>query len=523
MISFLILILLTTLASGNHLRSTERPEEINSWALTSEEITFSRNNYKRNNISLLTRGNDVEFLLDGADFMAALYEDIEKAKVGDFIHATFFEEDGRVMFRPNSSDIEESKKSTVYNTVSRAVKRGAKVRLLVNHNALQFFNAVPFCLELNLMCGYVCCAVDGRHHNWIGGNLHTKMWIVKHGDETVVYNGGIDVAGGRWDTQKHDNSPEKRMNYKFFTHTAVHDSVLRITGPAVVDYERHFHQSWNDPYPAIFPMFWLPKYDWVEPPFLKHEKGLQVQLLRTVGCKGSSQGYYQNFAPKGEVSGLLALYKMISKAKNFLYMEDQFFNFDEPMRAVKEALPRLKAVIIVTNNQNAPNLMAAERYYFQHKALSQLLEDPVQAAKVHVFSLVRDTDPTQYIYLHSKIFIADDEYMIGGSFGIERSGLTNDMEVGMGLFDPAGNFIKNARKRIWAEHLMLPENDSRLDDVVEGVKEWNRQADSESGRVRHYFPKNPKRTLLTDLFYQVYEVDGRCYQLLYILTKICMS
>jgi len=354
---FLILTLLIT-GTLLDLRPPLHFSVPNNWALTNEEITKSRGNRVRENLQTITFYNNAELILDGADFFRVLYNDLEKTTKGDFIYATFFEEDVRVMFMPDPNNIQNSRNTTIYNMVSRAIKRGVTVRFLVNNNLLQFYNAVPFCVQLNLLCGYVCCGVDARHHNWIGGNLHTKMWLVKTGSDTIVYNGGMDVAGGRWDTQKHDNSKERQMDYDFLGHTAVHDSVMRLRGPAIVDYVRHFHQSWNDPYPAVFPMFSLPKYEYQEPPFINFpQNGLQIQILRTVGCKGAKQGFYQNFAPLGETSGMAAIIKMIRNTKEFLYMEDQFFNFNEILKEVKEILPKIKAVVILTNNQNAPNLM----------------------------------------------------------------------------------------------------------------------------------------------------------------------
>jgi len=138
------------------------------------------------------------------------------------------------------------------------------------------------------------------------------------------------------------------------------------------------------------------------------------------------------------------------------------------------------------------------------------MEDPILSNKVHIFNLLRDTNPKLHIYVHSKLFIADDEYMITGSFGIERSGLTNDLEMGLGIYDPNGNFVKESRKKIWAEHLILNENDPILNDPIMAIAEWDKQGKEGNKRVRHYFPPNMSKTLLSDMFYQVYEVDGRC-------------
>ncbi len=443
--------------------------------------------------------------------MAALEADIEKTQAGDFIHATFFEENTDTMMLPNASNISASKRSSVRNVLARALKRGAHVRILVNTNIVLVFQAIPFCLELNLLCGHFCCGPDTRHNNVIMGHLHTKMWVVKHGDSTVVYHGGIDVTEGRWDTPLHDDSPERRMNGLLHGMTAYHDQMVRIVGPAVIDFERHFYLSWNDLYPPLFPLVWLTPYEWVPPPTSRSQgPGLSVQLLRTIGCKGAEQGYNLNSAPRGEYTAQDAYYKVVRKARSFLYLVDQFFTYDVAMKAVQEALPHLQAVIILTNDQTQPNLFGAERTYFQHEALKQLLKDPAQRHKVHIFSLVRTDQPDMAIYVHTKMYLADDEYVIVGSYGIERAAFTNDQEMGMGICDPGFRYVAELRRKEWAEHLQLKPDDPILDDPLTALAEWNRQADLKTRRVQHYFPKDVGKTWISDIFDAVYEADGRC-------------
>lgn len=507
-INILAVLILISLAEAKNLRS--EPGELR-WMLREDEITRSRRGHKREGMSVYTGDNEIEYLVDGAEYISRLYEDMLRTRKGDFIHGMLFEESANFLFRPNSSDVPGSEKTSFRNMVNDAVERGVTIRLLVNCNLVEALWAFPFCVEMNLICGHTCCGLDSRHHNWVMGTLHTKMWVIKMGSETVVYNGGMDVAPGRWDTQRHDNSKERQMNGNYLGNTAIHDSGLRMSGPVVVDYERHFHQSWNDPYPAFFPFHFLPAYHWIQPPYVSHkESGLQVQLLRNLGCRGAQKGYYQNFAPAGETSSFHGLRKLIEEAKEFLYLEDQFFNYPEVLAVVKKRLPSLKFVIIVTNDQATPALFSNERYYMQYEALKLLTEDPQQAKKVFIYSLVRDTDLTQFIYLHSKIFIADDEYLIAGSFGVERSCLTNDQDVGMGIYDRKGKFVKEVRKRIWAEHLMLSENSPILENASRGLEEWTRQAEEGKGRARKYFPKKVEWSILCEVVKAVYETDGTC-------------
>jgi phosphatidylserine/phosphatidylglycerophosphate/cardiolipin synthase-like enzyme len=480
------------------------------WMLTEKEMTESRGGYEREGLSIYRENSDVEFIVEGSNYLERLYTDLMKTKKGDFVHAMLFEVRADVMLMPNPDDIEGSKKTTLKNVLKEVVSRGVDIRLLVNCNLLHIFWAVPFCLEMNLACGYACCGVDTRHYNWVMGNLHTKSWIIQFENETVVYNGGIDISEGRWDTEKHDNSKKRQMNGDFLGSSSYHDSVMRMKGSIVVDYERHFHQSWNDPYPSFFPFQFLPKYDFVAPPYGKYKDRYQIQLLRTVGCRGVQMGFYQSMGPKGEYSSFNGLKKMIREAKKYLYMEDQFFNFPELLLIVKERLPSLEFVIILTNDQEAPPVFSDARYYQQYKALNQLREDPDQAKKVFIYNLVRDTSPNDLLFLHSKLFIADDQYIITGSFGAEQSGLTNDGETGIGIYDKKGKLVKEVRKRLWSEHLMLLKDHPLLEDPSRGLEEWQRQAQEGKNRVRNYFPKKVERNIIADLFNLLFEANGYC-------------
>jgi hypothetical protein len=110
--------------------------------------------------------------------MDRLYNDLIRTTKGDFIHGTLFEESGSTLFRPNPNDTVASEKSSFRNMVKGTVERGVKVRLLVNCNLVESVMAFPFCIEMNMICSYTCCGIDTRHHNWIMGTLHTKMWVI---------------------------------------------------------------------------------------------------------------------------------------------------------------------------------------------------------------------------------------------------------------------------------------------------------------------------------------------------------
>lgn len=60
---------------------------------------------------------------------------------------------------------------------------------------------------------------------------------------------------------------------------------------------------------------------------------------------------------------------------------------------------------------------------------------------------------TEDIYVHSKLMIIDDEFVLLGSANVNQKSMTHDSELDVGIVDADGMFAKDLRKALWAEHL----------------------------------------------------------------------
>lgn len=160
------------------------------------------------------------------------------------------------------------------------------------------------------------------------------------------------------------------------------------------------------------------------------------------------------------------------------------------------------------------------RYYHQWRALQLLTRNASLAHKVHVFQLARvgyevtaDLAKT-WIYTHAKNYLADDEFMLVGSHGIEQTGWTNDIELSLGVTDgTAGpdSVVGKLRRKIWAEFLRLDPSDPVLRDPNTAIAEIERQAGlGEASRIRRYYPIKMDDSWAEDQVYKIYEPDGRC-------------
>ncbi|KAG3234850.1 hypothetical protein PI124_g20100 [Phytophthora idaei] len=138
---------------------------------------------------------------------------------------------------------------------------------------------------------------------------------------------------------------------------------------------------------------------------------------------------HKEFAPNGETSLFHARIKAIKNARNYIYIEDQYFILvPELFDALMEVIPRLQKVIVVAH---APigqiKVIGYERYFYD--MVSPFQKKYPNKFKVYTTKLARD------IYIHSKIVIIDDVYLSVGSANWNRRSLTSDSELNANVVD----------------------------------------------------------------------------------------
>lgn len=201
--------------------------------------------------------------------------------------------------------------------------------------------------------------VDGRTK--VGGSHHQKSIVIKRRGEAVAYVGGIDVTHDRWDTPEHCCSiPEQERSWECAETCKVRetepnnfrpgweDVSVRLRGPAVLDVGANFLSRWNDDEaPSSIPPYLEPAVEMKAPPMnasdVAEDVGtVAVQILRTFACSYQPvcvKGCYSDNAPDGDTTYLSGLVKAIKKARNYVYLEDQYGLYQEDYHAaLDEAL-----------------------------------------------------------------------------------------------------------------------------------------------------------------------------------------
>jgi phosphatidylserine/phosphatidylglycerophosphate/cardiolipin synthase-like enzyme len=164
------------------------------------------------------------------------------------------------------------------------------------------------------------------------GVYHQKYVVIKRSDGSfVAFLGGIDINSDRPDTTIH------RALHPF------HDVQVQITGPAVIDVVRSYEER-ADHHTAT------PAFRTTDVGTLAPAGSHLVQIARTYFKPGASSTTSPlTFAPNGETTPLNSILNAIGQAKDFIYIEDQYFTPpDEYLHALVNAASSSCRALMIT-------------------------------------------------------------------------------------------------------------------------------------------------------------------------------
>jgi phosphatidylserine/phosphatidylglycerophosphate/cardiolipin synthase-like enzyme len=456
------------------------PEE---WLLTGEE----RGN-AATDIPAWTSGNLVRPLLHGTEYFDRLVAEVEDLDEGDQLFFTDWRGDPDQKLRPDGP--------TVAQLFTDAVKRGVTVRGLVwrsHMDRISMSKEENRALDNEIEHGGGEVILDQRIRRL--GSHHQKFVVLRHDDDPsrdVAFVGGIDLCHGRRDDADHRGDPQSvPMSAAYGSNPPWHDVQLELRGPAVHVLDTVFRERWDDPNSPDedHPLAWIhdklhharlhadPLPEELPPP---PECGpMFVQNLRTYPAIRPPY----NFAPQGERSVARGYTKAIKRARRLIYLEDQYMWSSDVARLFADALsdnPELHLVVVVPRVPDQDNAFGERP---QLVGRWQALEMCRRAGEhqVHVFD-VENHEGTP-VYVHAKVCVTDDVWASVGSDNFNRRSWTHDSELSSAVLDttrdprephdPAGSgdgaraFARNLRLRLAREHLDLPSDGSRDDDIID--------------------------------------------------------
>ncbi|KAL4161499.1 hypothetical protein PRNP1_002053 [Phytophthora ramorum] len=416
------------------------------WFLTEQDITDSRGGVPRSDLSVYTTGNAVTPLTVTNEFYDATYDDFIATKEGDRILLSAWE----VSLVPLKPDVDPTGAKTGFSeVVAGVVQRGGSFNILgwanilhrkINIKARDAINDLPASPVNGAKAIYI---FDDRVRTMTSSH-HQKGLIIaanrstSKNDQPIAYVGGLDFTNDRWDTIYHNNSAIRDAAGITYERKGWVDAHVRIHGPAAKDVAANFLARWNSKYLPCRgldddllayknpPYKGLPPLDYASSNTTSSLGKQSIQITRTFSCEYE---HYKEFAPKGENSLFQARMKAIKNARNYIYIEDQYFIYvPELLDAIMEVMPKIQRLIVVVNPQNGVyKLTGYPKYLYD-------MVEPIRKKYPTKFKIYV-TKEVLNLYVHSKFVIVDDAYLSVGSANWNRRGMTSDSEFNVDIVD----------------------------------------------------------------------------------------
>ena len=267
----------------------------------------------------------------------------------------------------------------------------------------------------------------------------------------------------------------------------LHDVHCRIIGPAAAELVKLFTQKWADhEHSAAIDKA---KGPLLPAPATSNSGDHFVQIGRTFGRSG-----YRTIPHETTAASMIA--HAIRQAKRFIYTECQYFTGSPELeQALLAALPNIEHLTAVITHWEVSDLPTVNEHRrdFLHR-LKQAGGD-----KVRIFTLQPDGNTEEFqdgkvphTYVHSKIWIIDDEFAVIGTVNSNRRSWSHDAEVAAGIYETSTDVVLHYRLahwlriEIWKEHLNMQslEGAAELADGVASAVHWLDL--SPRARVRRY-------------------------------------
>jgi phosphatidylserine/phosphatidylglycerophosphate/cardiolipin synthase-like enzyme len=419
-------------------------------------------------------GNRVEVLVDGAEYFRRLYQELCSLRADDWVHFTDWEGD------PDERLVGPG--TELAHVLAELAERGVHVRGLLwrSHPA-----QVHFAEQQNLALTKIVDAAGGEilldERVRRGGSHHQKLFVTRRRDgpdDDVAFVGGIDLCHGRHDDPRHLGDPQAiDIDDAYGDRPPWHDVQAELHGPAVAAIADTFRERWEDPHPldhrnpirrVVRTLTRQPRH--ADPlPTRRAEPSPcgphAVQVLRTYPAKHPMYP----FAPEGERSVARAYLKALPRARRLVYLEDQYFWSERAAHTLADTLraqPELLVVVVVPRHPDRDGRFAGPAARIGRERATGIVE---RAGGDRVLVCDLENVEGTPIYVHAKVCIVDDVWMMVGSDNMNRRSWTHDSELSCAVLDetrdereprdPAGQgdgarvLARDTRLRLWREHL----------------------------------------------------------------------
>jgi phosphatidylserine/phosphatidylglycerophosphate/cardiolipin synthase-like enzyme len=521
----------------------EAGNSVHEWFLTDAERGNSASDLRS-----WTAGNTVEPLVDGAQYFDRLHEELCRTRSGDQVYLADF--------RGDTDELLAGPGTSIGDVLVELAERGVLIFGLIWRSQPDWLDQseganAELARTVSDAGGEVL--LDSRTRR--AGSHHQKFVVIRHPgrpQDDIAFVGGIDLGHSRHDDREHAGDPQP-MEFPsvYGERPPWHDVQAAVRGPAVADIEHTFRERWygstaldlSSPLRMIIDRAYhagkLVGRDLPEPLPEPPAPGRHAaQVLRTYPARLRRYP----FAPLGERSIANAYRKVFRRARQLIYVEDQYLWAPFVADLLADALranPELHIIAVVPRYPDKEGVSRWPSLVGREQAIKVC-----RTAGGDRFSIYDiENEAGTPVYVHAKVVVIDDVWAMIGSDNLNRRSWTHDSELSCavldadaddreprdpaGLGDQARVFARELRLRLWREHLGRDADDP-ADDLLDPEKAYlamKQSADAlqawhdsgradprPAGRLRPHVPERlPRRhrPWAVPAYRWIYDPDGR--------------
>lgn len=304
----------------------------------------------------------------------------------------------------------------------------------------------------------------------VGASHHQKVVLV---DNALAFCGGLDLSVLRWDTKEHKVEDPRRVDPDGKPYDPFHDLQLCVTGPAARALGDLCAGRWQRATGKNLPRIEDPELPvpWPE--------GVGVDFEnKTVGISRT----YAAFEPHPAVYEIEQLHiDIIQAARDFLYFENQYFSSHRLAMALMERLREKDGPeVIIVLTQDTGGWLEENTMGMLRDRLFELLIEADEHGRLRVlYPKAVDGNNEAQVFIHAKVFIADDRWVKIGSSNLSNRSMRVDSEVDLTLEESEHcDWIKHFRYKLVSTHYDMDQEEfasavekhARFTDALDAMK-----------------------------------------------------
>lgn len=293
----------------------------------------------------------------------------------------------------------------------------------------------------------------------VGGSHHQKIVII---DGKVAFSGGLDLTSRRWDTREHKADDPRRI-WDDKPYPPFHDVMVAVDGEAAVALSKVACERWKNATGKTLPV--QPVKSDSDP--WPDDLPVDVADVRiAISC---------TFPKTEDTRGVHHVEKlyldMIERARDYIYIENQYFTSQTIGEALKKSLakPEGPEIFVVTRLLSHGWLEEITMTALRTKLVRELRDADKHGRLQVVYPDVEGLCEGTCLDIHSKVMVVDDEWLRIGSANLSNRSMGMDTECDVTLEARGDAGVKQAIRE-FRDGLLAEHSDCQVDDIAREVK-----------------------------------------------------